>query len=314
MTAHSIEGYLSAVKIRERPTLLVEGKNDKKAMDRLYQALGGSEGDPLGFLVIDSTELIKNRGGLGARELVEAAYRAARSEDLAFAALVDREYRAFEFSPDMIDGLGRHYREEESLFWTRGHSIENYFFTEASISEFMSLQFPHVFSLACKAAVSRALPTIVNWCCAVSLAARELAFISRCQGIAEPAHWRGPDPAVSYDVATFCASANARGANVAPQAASALVRSYLAIVGRADPSTKRWVTHGHIGFEMLWAGIARIVEPWCQSSEDRDQIAFGFGDLKIRVAAQEWVRGVEEGQEEPPSELIEWLKGHQQAA
>jgi hypothetical protein len=314
MTAHSIEGYLSAVKIRERATLLVEGKNDKKTLDRLHHAVLSAGSGSSSSLVVDTTELIGSSGGLGAREVVEATYTQAAAEGLDFAGVVDREYRGFEFHPDLRDDLGAHQVEGEALFWTRGHSIENYYFIQECILEFLALQFPHVLCPPCRAVISQSFSSILAYTCAVSLAARELGILKRCHGLSEPGHWLGSTPAMSFDVPALCAGVNARGGSVDTGAAVKLVRDYLGALGRTEDAMIRWATHGNIGFDMMWTGVAKVVAPWCRETEDFEQIATGYIDLKVRVAAQEWVRRVENAQEDEPTALIDWLKMHKEAA
>jgi hypothetical protein len=48
--------------------------------------------------------------------------------------------------------------------------------------------------------------------------------------------------------------------------------------------------------------VRRIVESWCHSAHDRQQIASGYTDLKVGVAAQERVRAMEDGNEETPAD------------
>jgi len=314
MTAHSMEGYLSALTIREHPTLLVEGKNDKKTIDRLYSFVCSVEPGDAGPLVVDSTEVIKEPGGHGARQIVEMAYARAAAEGLSLGALVDREYREFDLRPDLVDRLVGHHTEAAALFWTRGHSIENYFFVEHAVLAFLTLQFSHVVNAASRAALSSTLPSVLTWCCAISLAARELAVIGRCEGLVGPDHWFGNPPTLSFDVSALTAGLQSRGASVDAEKFDRLVQEYLAIAGRVDGPTIRWAIHGNIGQDMLWAGVARIIQPWCRGAEDHEQIGSGHNDLKVRVSAQEWVERVESGDEEEPAALIAWLRSQREAA
>jgi hypothetical protein len=105
--------------------LLVEGIDDKIAFKLLFEELSGKHD-----IKIDTAErLINFERPLGNREKVEEICRTVTGRSFAdkLVGFVDREFREFEWDNDIRDNLGQH-KVDGRLVWSRGHSIENYFF------------------------------------------------------------------------------------------------------------------------------------------------------------------------------------------
>src|SRR5690242_4673856 len=126
MSSYSPIGYVNAVSIRNTRTLLVEGRTDKSVVVRLMIELRNQKLLNADNLVIDTADDIQNVPGarLGNREKVEYIH-AQIAGFQRFAGLVDREFRDFDLAVP-ADHAPHHRVVPQNLFWTRGHSIENY--------------------------------------------------------------------------------------------------------------------------------------------------------------------------------------------
>ena len=100
----------------------------RRAMHRLLLALVGDRYPQDSGIVIDSAEMIREcEGVFSNREKVEYIHALA-ADHAKLAGWVDREFRMFAVGPSIVNELKGHNVLDASLFWTRGHSIENYFF------------------------------------------------------------------------------------------------------------------------------------------------------------------------------------------
>jgi len=128
---YNLQSYLNLVQMSERKHLLVEGKYDKQFFRLfLYESIPHIKVD------IDTAEsLISSERVLGNRQKVENVTETISSKDYAsrFVGFVDREYREFDLE-EIVDRLEYH-NQISRLVWSRGHSIENYFFTHQIVKE-----------------------------------------------------------------------------------------------------------------------------------------------------------------------------------
>jgi hypothetical protein len=123
MPMYSSKGYPKAVTMRSNRTLLVEGRNDKATVKRLFLELLNNSQIKEDDLLIDTAEDLLDASG-GNRGRVEAMHARVGGSS-KFASLVDREFRDFDMKG--VRDLNPAHREVPiNLFWTRGHSIENY--------------------------------------------------------------------------------------------------------------------------------------------------------------------------------------------
>lgn len=124
-----------------RPTILVEGRDDKHALQQLLHQrwnIGYLQQLPVEIEVsetIQDPELV----GLGSREKVETVARFVQEKhgtQSTLTAFEDREFRHFATSP-VDDQFAKHF-VEGIRFWTRGHSLENYVFERGILEEYIA--------------------------------------------------------------------------------------------------------------------------------------------------------------------------------
>lgn len=145
MSSYTLKGYLITLLIRSARTILVEGPSDTTAVSRvLLEYPCTSKGN---LLLVDSVAMISNTGSIGGnRDVVEFIYNEAMKSQAQLAALVDREYREFDIDLKLSDNLCCHKEIAPSMFWTIGHSLENYFFDVSYIVEVLKRIYPTIIS------------------------------------------------------------------------------------------------------------------------------------------------------------------------
>jgi hypothetical protein len=188
--------YVTKIAMSKDIFLLLEGSEDKifftLIRNKFEQVFLDSHSDDLNLLLkinIETAEEIK--GMLGNREKIEKICNLVSQENQntrdRVLGFVDREFREFEYINSLQDKLGNH-RINEGLIWSRGHSIENYFFDLATWKEafnnylvselyqeafeIFESKFNDILKIACSlslAALSenllKPIPTTLDWKC-----------------------------------------------------------------------------------------------------------------------------------------------------
>lgn len=132
MAKFDISTYSMYIKMSNQKHILVEGKYDKVFLsiliDELISKNKFKDSRIIDTLEIDTAEIIENKTTvLSNREKVELAASKLKQEINKFSGFCDREFRKYHFSDKIVD-LKKTYKIKNNLLWTRGHSIENYFF------------------------------------------------------------------------------------------------------------------------------------------------------------------------------------------
>jgi hypothetical protein len=133
----SADEFLTEVKMSSAFFVIVEGGSDRTLFELYFRIVSEREKfpqetkDAIGKLVVESCDaFVGTVQGLGNREKLENF--AAEAEEWAelnnITCLADREFREFNYSSaGLVDELTNHQRSPR-LYWTAGHSIENYTF------------------------------------------------------------------------------------------------------------------------------------------------------------------------------------------
>jgi len=313
MPAYSIQGYLSALRFRNSCTVLVEGPTDREAVSRVELEL--RRRGRLGHkpVVVDSVEIVKGDGLLlGNREYVEHVHSICTRAGARLGALTDREYRDFDFLGGVRDLRRRHCVLRRSLYWTRGHSLENYFLSLPYFNAFIRFQFPDRVSEAALGTIATYFLSAVRWAAAFSIAAYTTKLLNRCRGVCEVGDWRGT---ASGELLLDCAGlagrlTSARGVAAADAAflAAEIPRFHSVLEQLNDRSLDSLVTHGHVGVELIWRAVA-----WALAREGVDQevvagVARGFDDTKRRCAVHRFAEEAVRGSTDTPVGLWRWLR------
>lgn len=284
--------------------LFVEGRDDKWLFTSWLTELLGTHESSVRGIEIDTAEMIESPPGqrLGNREKAEALCATIALEPTAdkFVALVDREFREFRWEPTLDDNLRGH-RVDGRLVWTRGHSIENYYFDFLTLREPMksfcrSDRFPVALAM-----FEEVFHSALGVACAVSLAGRDVGYISALAG---SINWRLLDVGagvVALDTSVWAPILQDRLGLPTGVAASLASRygHWLMKVRAADPEVTRWMCHGHVGLAMLWATYARCVYDTTGQDEAETNRVLAAEHIRFSHCADAWVRREAELHESP---------------
>ncbi len=310
---YSLNGYLNAVCLRSCPTLLVEGATDKEAVNRLLAERDVSDRRQC---CVDDASLLEDTQvkGCGAKQKVlsvrrEALTLSAKAAKLSTALgfLVDREWDGL---PDNAVEQVHKWQEptqSESSFVTIGHSIENYLFQVDCVIDYLRFAFSEHLSVGLENEVRTRFNCAIALAGAVSCEARARHCLSRLNGFWGPRHIRLSSSGRLYladdaaseiesrcqiDAATFVAAINAG------------VDSHWAALSE-NPNSK-WVLHGHVGAEVLWACIGRLSADAGVPKGASDGIASGF-KVERRRCWFTWLARTSPELRLPLDHAVDWL-------
>jgi len=311
MASYSFPGYLVALGTRTSRTLIVEGPDDKKVVAgliRRFEILGVLRAKKV---VVDTADMIEGPVGVcGNRAIVEAVHAEATRLGIDLFALVDREFRDFVFGPPVTDSIEDHYIANSNLMWTRGHSVENYGFHKATIETFLSRIVPeHVDGDMSEQAVA-VVPHLLRWSAALSISCARQQVLTRCNKALSLASWdvdASGTPVLNFGVVR--AQIIARGVS-APEADMILAetRIFEQDMRQGATDVSRWISHGHIGSNGLWSGVAKVLASAGVNSSVAQEIATAHRDAKVRIGAEIWGDQVKAGQVKMPQCFLDWLK------
>jgi hypothetical protein len=310
---YSASGYPSAVTLRSKRTLLVEGSNDKGAVTKLIIALRKYKALVIDNLVIDTAEDVPSASG-GNRERVEAMH-AKVGGSTKFAALVDREFRQFDLQ-NAGDNAPYHVEIPINLFWTRGHSIENYFSDLEYVIACLEQHYPEHLPAGYTQIISKAFPSILRSTASITLAlepnnaaAQPSDRLARVSSIKRLDSWHVlSDGSVKVNTAALESVLVDRGFTQADATAfSQRQAAFMSILQRKHLDISKWICHGHLADSHLWSALGALLQHNNMELKYATKIAWGNKEAQGRTAIDKWSNASVEGRGEHPAALINWL-------
>lgn len=315
-SAYDIAEYQAWLVISDHKRLLVEGADDQRAFSILLDKFFTR--DEQNNIEIDTAEALIGFGPrVGNREKVEQVCASVEREPYAdkLVGFVDREFREFEYAVSLQD-LQPEHRVSGRLVWSRGHSLENYFFDFAILRDpmlqFTSTEYFH----DVLDRFERLLESTIRTACAASLAGQEsdtLLFVSRRfsweyveisstgrEIIVNCDTWEQAEQNKPSGFQYFCT----RFANC------------LERVRQADINVVRWMCHGHMGLRFLWEVYARCVFEASQRAgeeqrkETRQPLLQADDRIRFNACVDSWARTASANQCEYPSFVLAMLGLH----
>lgn len=310
---YSLNGYLNAVLQRSSPTLLVEGVTDKAALHRLIaeRQTPGRRQFSIDHSAIFDDKLMQGQGAKAKVLYVQTEARklipkfAKLSTSLAY--LTDREWDGLPGDPVALVSAWQEPPQVSSSFVTIGHSIENYHFHADCFVEYLRFGFSEHFSCDLEQRVRELFPSAIALAGAVSCAARDVQCINRLSGLLGSTHIELHASGRFYLANGAVAPIQTRcGIDALNFVAgiNAAVDSHWADL--SSNSNSRWVLHGHVGSEVLWACIGLAATKAGAPSDVGEQIARGF-QLERRRCWLTWLARVNPEYRIPLDHAVDWL-------
>jgi hypothetical protein len=318
MLTYSLQGYLALLEMRSNRTLLLEGKTDAVIVGRVIHEIAN---ESVPDAVVDTADMIRlnaeeysrivdlQNNDVGSRELVELVHSKSNFVSAKFACLVDREFRGFNLTPSLVDSIPKHNIVDLNMFWTRGHSIENYFLSELYLMAFLRFQFAERISKETLNRLQTSLPSILTDTAAITLTIYNFALLSKSNGISTHTHWDVPNhSSASISLTRLVNDLKKRHVeNVDYSLFENCFNEFRSCLKlRQNNELARWITHGHLGLDFVWSGIARILEDEGWDNKHVMDVSKGYAENKLRKASEIWAKEILDGRAETPTALWSW--------
>lgn len=317
---HNLSGYRNLLRFSSDRHLLVEGSGDKHAfrvwLDELFQRTASPNIDAI---QIDSAESLIEFGQAGNRKKVEMVCNGVSGEPYAdrLVGFVDREFREFRCDPQLVDCIEGH-RISDRLVWSRGHSIENYYFDFDTLRRPLRQcsstdRFREALDL-----FEAVFEETIRLACAASLAGHEIGMLSLVRGSVRREFLLLDRDAelmlsVDRDVWRFCLTQH-QGctAEIADQLLGKF-EFWNQRTRETDFDAVRWMCHGHIGLAFIWAAYSRCVLDVCRAQgegrarAEASSVLQAQESLRFNACAEQWVARSLGGHCSYPVEVFELL-------
>ena len=278
--------------------ILVEGRDDKRIFELLLRELCHT--DEKSRILVDSAAAFVECHPEN-RETVEDICDKITGETYSdrLVAFVDREFREFDF-PKLLDHLNGH-KVSGQLVWSRGHSIENYFFDFDTLCDPFIAFSPEGFDEALDI-FKDVFDSAMRVACAISLAAREIGRLKRVRASinAQMLNVDGSETELNFDAWKM----NLEG-KLSPDEVERLFTRFefwYNKVLEADHNIARWMCDGHIGFRFIWTVYDRCV----QLSGQKGTLE-AKPPIRFNVCANSWVKHLLDNQCEYPAAVLDLL-------
>jgi len=258
-------------------------------------------------LVIDTADDIPNAPG-GNRQRVENLH-AQIGGSPRFAGFVDREFREFDLAVP-ADQAPHHCVVSHNLFWTRGHSIENYFITLDFVLATLVQHHPEHLPDNYATILAAAFPGIVRACATIALASQAIFKLDRVRDVKRIDLWKvdGAGDLV-VDLAALQSILNERGIDETDRGRFMTYWDYYTPrLATADVALSQWICHGHLADSHVWCAVAALLRHFGMPDMIVRQV-WSRKDVQFRATSERWCQSCAAGLGEHPLQLVQWLRG-----
>lgn len=310
---YTLNDYIAYVFASQKKRLLVEGADDYRLFSRLIYAFTKNEGK---IEIDDASCLIGFEQAIANREKVEMACMLIKDKRFStkLTGFVDREHRDFALSPKLQDQIKNH-RVDGRLVWSRGHSVENYYFDFETLRAPISSLSPTRYQQVALDMFEKNFEGIIRMACSSSLLGLEMGNF---QIIKSSISWNVfdvDDGEISLNTNTLKKELEKK--NVRSETIQIITDRYpywRGLVNMADFDVVRWACHGHIGLSFIWSTYKRLVyevslKDGTQRPEREVERALDAKEeIRFIACAQNWIKRALGNETVFPYELLELLE------
>lgn len=295
----SVTSYLLAVQLRSKKTLLVEGTTDKKILSHFILKKNFTQNAPSDYC-IDDASLVddKTLGPIGAKQKILKI--AAKLNSNKFRCLIDREW-------DDLDPISLQYvptGRSDNTYMTKGHSIENYWFTSESFIQFLIHTHPTLISQHYLQDISKNYTSILRFSAAYSLACRDFGILNRAD---EMIGYENLECTNGQFEAKTCIDQKIKDRGL-PCDLARKVGDYLELTDHLEEEMLQWICHGHLGEQAIRACLGQLALQAGYDHSTIESITHGFKAEKSRLDADH-VTTLPDEICYPFPAVLDWIRG-----
>lgn len=323
MSKFDLPSYLSYIRMSSKSHIMVEGPSDRQMLLLLIDEMAcGIPDVALNERVdVDHAGMLKGLEDVGGNcEKVEAVSVncAAPDFDGKYVGFVDRQFREFELGATILDNLQSH-KVQGRTIWSKGHSIENYYFERDVLRGPLRMLCLSPFFADAVNSLEAVFESAIRMACAIGLATvyDDQEYTWQCLTTCIRCSMIQVGPAGVRLQTNEWEQSLIRDRRLKQKAAEGVVASYrewLSKLELVDRNTMKWLCHGHIGVRILKLVFARCLLIACGRNGDDDparavQRDFLYASEKQvhNAFAADWARQAVEGLQDYPHEVFRAL-------
>lgn len=308
---YDLTGYRNMLRMSTFKRVLVEGKSDKILLKMLFnEMLGRAHG-----IQIDTAENIAFSHAVGNREKVEIICESIRNTKYGerIVGFVDREFREFDLHNRIVDLLSSH-KITGRVIWSRGHSIENYYFDLSILRRpLRTFATTTYFDSALDLFEQLFVPTM-QIACAAGLTGYEQSVLNPIKASFDWTVLEIDANSVKINVDKWQQSL--RRLKIQENTIGSIVSSYhqwLERTTKADFTVVKRACHGHIGLSVIWSAYAKCVHEVCaitgtsHSQNEARNVLKAEESVRFNACAENWITHVCQNNSEYPVEILQLL-------
>lgn len=297
-----INSYKLAVRLRSPKTILVEGSSDKTVISRFLLGRAFKEGKS-GPYLIDDVTMISDEGmlsGLGNRDKVILIAKEMSTEKNKINCLADREWDGVDFNN--LKNSEFNLESEHALF-TKGHSIENYWFCSPALTDFLLQSHPTELSPQYLEDLEKRFPHILCFAASYSIAAKEASVINKCSDLLEHSdiEWNGAQYTLKNSATNKLTQRNSH-VDIAT-----LTNKQSETSKNTPHEILKWICHGHLGEEAIRVCSAHLAAEHGACNTTISAIERGNRQGKLQHDASH-ITNYDLEQLEPLGHLLSWIR------
>ncbi|MGF1523337.1 MAG: hypothetical protein ACFBSF_13560 [Leptolyngbyaceae cyanobacterium] len=326
---YTLKAYQVLLKTNRTKRLLVEGKDDRQFFKLLINEFSKlSEKKRIERINIDSasdfisSDVSEGEKQLGNREIVERICQKASNTDYAhrLVGFVDREFRGFNYlnKEEIKDDIQKHnINLTGRVIWSRGHSIENYFFDRTVLSETLRLHISEEWFEKTMNFFEQYFEQVIILGCAVSMATRQIKaqVEKKFEKIGKCIDWK----MLNLDGDSLLLNNEGWKSELIKRKILTLHEAEKILQLFFDWKAKletvnfdlvRWLCHGHIGFKFILSFFKFCIVKTCpdRNLENPDKYLGNFKDDKhFNFCVNVWLKRAIVNECEHPMETFNCL-------
>lgn len=313
------EAYRNYLRMSKKKHILVEGKWDRIAITFLLGEMTRLAKIKTEDISVETAEQIIGSDGIkiGNREKILDIAKSIKEKDykIKFLGFIDREFDDFEIEDDVIRDKVCCHKSDDRILFSRGHSIENYWFETSILGLTLEGQSTIPFSDQVLLMYGEIFQEALYQACSLGLAASELQILGRLDKSFKWIFFELKSKNELYFLLEDWIFHVKENRNISDELARSLEEKfifYLEKLRRSENFLPRWLCHGHIGIDFLYAVYCACLLNVASQAENQDKspishIEWVGRDALFYLLIKSWAKKALNGDCEYPEEIASFL-------
>jgi len=220
---------------------------------------------------------------------------------------VDREFRGFDFSRSCVDKIKAH-KVVDRVIWTRGHSIENYFFDQKILRNTLKIKLTENWFKEALQLFERYFESVIHIACCVSIIAKKTKKLQKVENSIDRILIINKNN-IDLDY-TQLKTKLIQAHKVSDFEADFFIEELKVLIqesGFIDFEVGRWLCHGHIGFKFILALFYLVISEIRPRESPQKYLGHCKEKEFLNICSSFWIQSILERNCEHPLDDLKKL-------